>query len=269
VLATDLAAALDPVAFVTTALALPPDPWQAALLRCTAPQIAVLGSRQTGKSTAVAALALHQACYMPESLVLLVSPSLRQSSELARKIHGLLGRLDPRPVLLEENKLSLTLPNASRIVSLPASESTVRGYSGPALVIEDEAARCDDDLFTAISPMLATSNGRLVLLSTPYGQRGHFYQFWTEGASWERFTARAVDCPRISPDFLARERATLGQGAYQQEYELEFLAPDDAAFSWDAIQRMTTDDAPLWTADELALPVDVHHQRAGEVVRYG
>jgi hypothetical protein len=67
---------------------------------------------------------------------------------------------------------------------------------------------------------------------------------------------------------LARERATLGPAAYAQEYELEFLAPDDAAFSWDTIARMTTDDAPLWTDDELALPAALHRERAREAARH-
>ena len=37
--------------------------------------------------------------------------------------------------LEEDNKLSATLANRSRIVSLPGDPKTVRGFSGPSLVI--------------------------------------------------------------------------------------------------------------------------------------
>ena len=51
-----------------------------------------------------------------------------------------LRRLDPRPTLDEDNRLSFTLDNGSRVVSLPGTGETVRGFSAPDLIIEDEAA---------------------------------------------------------------------------------------------------------------------------------
>ena len=80
-----LALALDPtLLFELRGLA--PDPWQRDLLRSTAPRILLNCSRQAGKSTTVAALALHTALFRPDSLILLLSRSQRQSSELFRKV---------------------------------------------------------------------------------------------------------------------------------------------------------------------------------------
>jgi phage terminase large subunit-like protein len=53
--------------------------------------------RQSGKSTIAALLALHRAVFYPDGLILLVSPSLRQSSELFRKITDFFGRLAEKP----------------------------------------------------------------------------------------------------------------------------------------------------------------------------
>src|SRR5262245_19538987 len=97
-------------------------------------------------------LALHTALFRPGSLVLLVSPSFRQSSELHRKIADLLHRMTPAPPMLDDLKLSAAFGNGSRILSLPGSEATIRGYSGVDLIIEDEAARVDDDLYAAVRP---------------------------------------------------------------------------------------------------------------------
>ncbi len=63
-----------------------PDAWQSDLLRSDAKQMILLCSRQSGKSTVSSILAIHEAIYQPNSLILLLSPSLRQSQELFRKL---------------------------------------------------------------------------------------------------------------------------------------------------------------------------------------
>ena len=97
-------------------------------------------------------LALHRALYYPGALVLLVSPSLRQSGELFRKVADLLAQLDHKPELTEDNRLSLRLANGSRVISLPSKEGTIRGFSGVDLIIEDESSRVPDELYRAVRP---------------------------------------------------------------------------------------------------------------------
>src|SRR5664279_3883977 len=115
-LAHDLAAALDPDYFSRAFLNFHPDPWQTKLLRWSGQRMLLNCSRQSGKSTSTGILALHRALFYPASLILLVSPSLRQSTELFRKMTGFLGGLAEKPKMLEENALSLQLENGSRIV---------------------------------------------------------------------------------------------------------------------------------------------------------
>src|SRR4051794_1405209 len=92
------------------------DPWQRDMLRSTDARSLVLAARQVGKSLTAAALGLHAALFEPGSLILLVSPSLRQSGELYRKVVGLLDALG-RPVgATQESVTSLQLANRSRIV---------------------------------------------------------------------------------------------------------------------------------------------------------
>jgi len=85
---------LDPVAWCQGALGLDPDPWQAEVLRSNAKRILLNCSRQSGKSTITAALALHTAIFQPGSLVLCLSPTLRQSGELFRNVSRFYG-VDP------------------------------------------------------------------------------------------------------------------------------------------------------------------------------
>ena len=48
-----------------------------------------------------------------------------------------LRRLEARPALDEDNRLSFQLDYGSRVVSLPGTGETVRGFSAPDLIIED------------------------------------------------------------------------------------------------------------------------------------
>jgi hypothetical protein len=149
--------------------AMVPDPWQVQVLASPLAQVLLLCSRQVGKSTVAAALAMRAAILQSGALTLLLSPSQRQSGELFRKVlsyHAALGQALP---VTAESVLRIEFANGSRIVSLPGDESTIRGYSGVALLVIDEAARVDDNLYRAVRPMLAVSRGRLVALSTPFG----------------------------------------------------------------------------------------------------
>lgn len=244
-IAHDLQLALDPVAFAVE-LGFTPDPWQESVLRWTGKRLLMNCCRQSGKSTTAAVLGLHRALYHPKSLVLLVSPSLRQSSELFRKVTEFLGNLSVRPKLLEDNRLSCTLENKSRIVSLPSSEATIRGFSGANLIVEDESARVADPLYKTIRPMLAVSNGKLILMSTPFGKRGHFFEEWTNNQGWEKIEVKATECPRIGPEFLEEERHSLGGWWFRQEYMCEFMDAVHAVFRTEDIQKAFAEEVHQW-----------------------
>jgi hypothetical protein len=212
--------------------------WQREALTASAARMLWNVARQLGKSTVAATLAAHTALYEPGSLTLCLSPTERQSGELLRKVRDVY-RATGRPVPADsETKLALELETGSRVLALPgARDETVRGLSGPRLVLLDEAARISDELYYACSPMVATSGGRVILLSTPYGKRGVFHQLWTEGgAGWERVQVTAEESARIPADFLAQERATLPRHVYEREYLCRFHEVEDSAFAYDDVR---------------------------------
>lgn len=234
---------LDPSIMFSQATGDQPDPWQRAVLRSDAPRLLLNCCRQSGKSTTVAALALHTALFSPDSLVLLLSPSQRQSGELFRKVadqYQALGR--PVPTAgPRDNQLRLQLRNGSRVVSLPGTEGTVRGFSGVDLLVIDEAARVADPLYLSLRPMLAVSRGRLVALSTPHGRRGWWFEAWTStGEPWERVRVPASECPRIDREFLDEERLVLGPRWFAQEYCCSFEESVGGVFSSAALDVLLT-----------------------------
>lgn len=233
----DLICALDPVAF-SRKIGLEPDPWQAEVLRFEGKRLLLNCCRQSGKSTTTATKALHTGIYKPNSLILVVSPSLRQSQELFRKVKTAYAQLVNKPALVEDNKLSMQFSNGSRIISLPGDQATVRGYSGVNLLLEDEGAQVSDEFYFAILPMLVINDGQFIIMSTPYGKRGHFFQEWTEGGpDWKRIEISADKCPRITDAELERQRRSLGDMFFRQEFLCEFCDTEEQTFGYDLVVR--------------------------------
>src|SRR5450759_4096543 len=245
-MARDLARALDP-SLIAHDCGITLDKWQAELMRSTAPRILLLCARQTGKTTTTGFIALSTAIYKPGSLTLILSPSQRQSAEMQRTIMSFHSKLQGAPALNSESVLKSEFSNGSRIIALPGTEKTIRGYAAADLVVIDEAARVEDELLAAVRPMLATSNGRLIALTTPAGKRGWFFDTWTGGEDWHRTKVAASDCPRISQAFLDEELRELGAQRFSEEYGLEFRDNLEAAFPQTIIEAAFSQEVtPLW-----------------------
>ncbi len=223
-----------------------PDPWQADVLASSAKRLLLLCSRQAGKSTVTSMLGLHTA--MTGGLCLVLSPTERQSVELLRKAKDSLRAINARPA--RESETTLEFANGGRLIALPgAKEGNVRGFSGVDTLILDEAARVPDELYASVRPMLAVSGGRLVLLSTPFGKRGFFWRAWESEQEWHRVKVTAADCPRISAEFLAEERAAMSELSYKSEYLCEFVDTDESVFASDLVHAaLDADLAPLFGA---------------------
>ena len=245
-LASDLALALDPVRFARS-VGKAPDDWQADVLLSASRRILLNCSRQSGKSTVTAIVALHEALYRAGRMILLFSPSQRQSSELFRTMAQLYTATGAVVPSTAETQLRLELANGSRIISLPASEATVRGYAGVHTIIIDEASRVPDDLYDAVTPMLATTNGRILALSTPFGKLGWWAEAWRSGGDlWERYEVPATRCPRISPAFLEEQRRTRGEWFYRQEFNCEFVDGVNNVFNSEDVERVFSGKVETW-----------------------
>jgi Terminase large subunit, T4likevirus-type, N-terminal len=241
----DIARAFDPV-LLARDCGIEPDAIQSQLLTTTSRKTLVCCSRQWGKSTTTALVALHEALYASPAMVVVISPSQPQSTELFKKIHGFWQMLPGAPAAEQESLTRMQLANGSRIISLPGSEKTVRGYSGVTLVVMDEASRVPDELLAAVRPMLATTAGRFIALTTPAGKRGWFYEAWQNGDGWERISVKGADCPRISKEFLAEELQALGPMRFSEEYECAFIDDHTSAFNTSLIERALTNDFDLF-----------------------
>ena len=227
----------DPVDFAHNRLHFDPDPIQTSVLRSTANRGMLNCTRQWGKSTVSAAKAVHRAFTRSGSVVLVASPTERQSAEFLRKASQMVSRLGIRPRGDGDNSTSLLFPNGSRIVGLPGTEATVRGFSAVSLILIDEASRVDDSLYNALRPMLAVGGGDMWLLSTPCGKRGFSYEAWAHGGDdGFAFLFPPRNAPAYPPNFLRMSAAPCPPTGSRRRYLAQFVDNGQSYFSRDKIE---------------------------------
>ncbi|MFQ6094851.1 MAG: phage terminase large subunit, partial [Candidatus Bathyarchaeia archaeon] len=227
----------DPVLFVELLLDFKPFPYQGRLLRDKSKRIVSCMGRQTGKTTTIAAKAIHFAYTRPNSVTLIVSPSLRQSMIMFDRVLSFIyrSRLLVKSIV-RKTRTIIQLSNGSRIIALPCSENLLRGYTAN-LVIVDEAAFMPEEVITqVVFPMLSTTDGYAIFLSTPWGRDHFFYRAFMD-PNYSVHRVRSSECPLIKPEFLDEMRRNMTEQAFRMEYEAEFAEASRAYFPQDLIRQ--------------------------------
>lgn len=269
----DVINALNPARYLE-ALGFAPYAWQRFILEEVADgrtRVIVNGARQGGKSTVVSGLPAHKARFQPGTLSLILSASERQASDTFGKVKDFLA-LDELALVSEAGTDHLAIVGGGKVLSLPATQKTVRGKSSPRIVIIDEMSQVPDALYKAVRPMFVdNAKAALILISTPWGKRGQFHETWTAtGDRWLRVEVRApwdiVRGPDGTPtlvdaepeetyrarklregihafysprhkdrEFMQEELSVIGERWFRQEYLCEFVEAEDSAFTYEDI----------------------------------
>ena len=215
-----------------------PDKIQKSVLDHDAHRLILCCSRQWGKTTIIAIKALHTAIFQPGSEIVIISRSLKQAGLLLNKVCESAAVLGfPRKRVLGYEQ-SLHLPNGSKIFAVANSEKSSRGYTAN-IVIVDEAALVQDDVVGSASPTLSRTNGKLWLLSTPYGQTGLFYNVWhnKDLTDWFKVKATIEDSPYATPEFIA-EQKRLFPFNFRQDFYCEFTPAKGSLLSRERVEKM-------------------------------
>jgi hypothetical protein len=246
----DMAIVADAVKFCQVYLKFFPTPYQVKLLLDEAKRIYVCWSRQSGKSTTLAARMIQRCLQYPGTLRLIVAPGLRQSMIMMDKIEDFIYNI-PKPVrrqiFSKIQRTTIRFKNGSRIVALPNSPQLLRGYSAAEVLCDEAAFFRDDELmfFNVLYPMLQTTDGSLITSSTPWGKNTVFYKFSQNPdfskhhITWED----VVKAKLAKPEFIEEMRRSMPTDRFRREFEAEFTEDETAFLSQDLITRCIDPDA--------------------------
>ncbi|KPV62526.1 MAG: Terminase-like family protein [Candidatus Bathyarchaeota archaeon BA2] len=225
----------DPVLFAEVVLGVKPFRYQEKLLRDQSKRLVACMGRQTGKTTTIAIKAVHFAFCNADVTVLITAPSRRQSIIMFSKIAGFIFRTVLRRSVIRSTQTTIQLSNGSEIIALPCSGHLLRGFTAQ-MVIVDEASYIPEEVITNILyPMLATTNGSLILLSTPWGKDHFFYRAFVD-PDFSVYRVKSSECPLISEKFLKKQREFMTTETYRMEYEAEFVEAATSYFPQDLIR---------------------------------
>ena len=191
---------------------------------------------------------------MPGDVVILAGEKEAQAMEVWEKAfeaHAILSELGDLPPVKRSNNV-LKFGNGSRVLALPSTVDSIRGYSAK-LVLIDEAAFTGDDVLGKVTPMLSATGGRLVCPSTPNGDRGWWRDAWKSGdPAWTRLTVSIDKLPRLTPAEIERQKSILTPNQFRQEFLLEFLDTDLQFYSTETIEAALCDEiVPLFERSAL------------------
>ena len=213
--------------------------------------------RRGGKSQIAALLAIFEAAFRDYSdrlspgevaTVMVLACDRRQARTVMRYISGLLhsNAMLERMIAREERE-SIELSNRAVIEVSTASFRAVRGYT-VACVIADELAfwRSDDsanpdwEILNALRPAMATLDGKLIALSSPYSKRGALWETYRRyyGQPGPVLVAQApsrIMNPSL-PDRVIDEAMQRDPQAARAEYFAEFRADLEQFLSREVVE---------------------------------
>lgn len=232
-------------------------PYQERLLRDPSKRIAVRFPRQSGKTTTIAVKAIWFAATHPRTLTLIVSPSLRQSMIMMDRIQGfIMGMREEhrRLLILKMQRTVVWFKNGSQIVALPCSIHLLRGYACHLCLVDEGSFIRDDEtvFYSILYPMLATTDGALIVSSTPWGKDSVFYrmnsdpEFSKHIVTWRE----VVESGLIKQEFIEEMRRVLPAERFQREFEAQFVEDADSYFPQDLITRCIDAELEYYDFDD-------------------
>lgn len=203
-------------------------------------RIIVLKSRRIGLSESAAIKSVLKCQHVAGHDVHLVSRSFREAKELLRtagkwaRIYYKLGKI-PRPRI---TATKIHFSNGSRVIALPSK--AVRSRGGTVILDETADIQHAREVYDAVAPAVeADPDGQLILISTPLGKTGLFYEIWTDDkgdyGDWSKHFVDVHDAVEQGAHWLPDPehlREQYPESVWRQEFCGEFLGDDDQFFSY-------------------------------------
>lgn len=210
----------------------------------------ICASRQIGKSTLMTIVCLWTALFNEDYTIAILANKEDQAKELLDRIKMGYEELPNWlkscvPIFTNEN---VKFSNGSKIFISTTSESGIRGKSVNLLFVDEFAhiqSQIVEGFFKSVMPTVSSSKeAKIVLVSTPKGATGKFYEIWKDAESgknnWCPIKIHYSDVPGRDEAWVKENLAAINydMDAWKQEFEIEFLENGTASLNQAIIDKL-------------------------------
>ncbi len=223
--------------------------YQDAILADPSDRLIVAKSRQIGISQDVAFICAAEG--LAGGTVLVVSRTGDQAAKFLQYVRTAISRLPARPTT--DNTMSIVFPHGGSITVQSATLGAGRGVAATLVVLDEMAwMQYGDEIYTAITPTLAETGGRLIILSSVKGRDNLFARLWFDAqdaaSPWSAHFLPWQVHPvwRTIPDWPQQKKNDdhLTDEQFAQEYAVDFLRSGGEVFTVAELDRLFRPGAP-------------------------
>lgn len=183
--------------------------------------------------------------YKGYQIMLVAGNRVQHAQRLMRRFQKLFDNI--REHVADRTTDRMILRNGTEIMAMPSNDTALRGPENVKCIFLDEAAHFniinDQDVYNALEPNLSNTDGDFIIVSTPNGKRGMFYDLWTDREN--RFYKLAS--PYTVSLGLLLDKKTIERKKkdrtidFEQEYMCQFTSPKGAFITEDLIEQVEED----------------------------
>lgn len=196
----------------------------------------VKSKRQVGKTTLSIYALLKIALTHGGTLSVVVEPTFDQ----ARRVYKQIIKSVPGDMVItrkNDTNLEIEFGNGSSILFKSAEQrDNLRGFTITGLLVVDECAFIQDDIFDILLPTTDVHRAPILLISTPKLKQGFFFRYYSAGMQGQA-DITSIDFNDFDTSFLLSSekleqyRTMMPKAQFTTEYLGEFLDTDSVLFS--------------------------------------
>ena len=232
--------------------------------------VIVKTGRQVGKTTTTIGWLLHYVLFNTEKTVGILANKAVTAREILGRIQTSYQHLPKflQQGLREWNKGSMELENGSKIIASSTSSSAIRGFSFSCILLDEFAhvqRHIANEFIQSVYPTISSGKEtKVIIVSTPNGFN-LFYKFWNDAeqgnSTFVPFKVHWSNVPGRDKEWQRKIVSTIGEEAFRQEYEADFLGSSNTLISTERLQELSYSE-PLFRKDGLDVfeePEISHH----------
>ena len=210
--------------------------------------VIVKTGRQVGKSTTTLGWLLHYVLFNQSKTVGILANKAATARELLSRIQIAYQHLPKflQQGLKEWNKGSLELENGSKILASSTSSTAIRGFSFSCILLDEFAhvqRHIADEFIRSVYPTISSGKEtKVIIVSTPKGFN-MFYKYWNDAENgvneFVPFKVHWSAVPDRDQEWKKKIESTIGEDAFRQEYEAEFLGSSNTLISYEKLQELS------------------------------